>query len=220
MLEAIYLIKNNIYFTWFALLIFFSGFCFSYLVDHFKIRFLTWFPHWFLKLMSKYVNPKASSLKIFLIIFLFNSISIAVYMISGLFVIFPYIIAFLTGMNIGLTVFIPPTTPLAGSATGGKANIEGYEMGHPHGAGTMFKMMVFSTFVMVLEIVTFSLALGMGMSLGVAVAAVSTANPSASTGASMFLAELLSMRLRTYILFCVPVLAVSAYMEADVIKGG
>jgi len=208
MLEAIYLIKSNIYFTWFALLIFFSGFCFSYLVDHFKIRFLAWFPHWFIKFMSKHVNPKASFLKIFLIIFLFNSISIAVYMMSGLFVIFPYIIAFLTGMNIGLTVFIPP-----------KANIEGYEMGHPHGAGNMFKMMLFSTFVMVLEIVTFSLALGMGMSLGIAVAAVSTANPSASTGASMFLAELLSMRLRTYILFCVPVLAVSAYMEADVIKG-
>jgi hypothetical protein len=59
----------------------------------------------------------------------------------------------------------------------------------------------------------------MGMSLGIAVAAVSVANPSASAGASMFLAELLSMRLRTYILFCVPVLAVSAYMEASVIKG-
>ena len=208
MLEAIYLIKSNIYFTWFALLIFFSGFCFSYLADHFKIRFLTWFPHWFLKFMSRYVNPKASSLKIFLIIFLFNSISIAVYLISGLFVIFPYIIAFLTGMNIGLTVFIPP-----------KITIEGYEMGHPHGAGKLFKMMFFSTLVMVLEIVTFSLALGMGMSLGIAVAAVSVANPSASAGASMFLAELLTMRLRTYILFCVPVLAVSAYMEASVIKG-
>ena len=208
MLEAIYLIKSNIYFTWFALLIFFSGFCFSYFVDHFNIKFLTWFPHWFLKFMSKYVNPKASFLKIFLIIFFFNSISIAVYMMSGLFVIFPYVIAFLTGMNIGLTVFIPP-----------KLSIEGYEMGHPHGAGKMFKMMLFSTFVMVLEIVTFSLALGMGMSMGIAVAAVSTANPSASTGASMFLAELLSMRLRTYILFCVPVLAVSAYMEASVIKG-
>ena len=208
MLEAIYLIKSNIYFTWFALLIFFSGFCFSYAADHFKIRFLTWFPHWFLKFMSKYVNPKASSLKIFLVIFLFNSISIAVYMMSGLFVIFPYVIAFLTGMNIGLTVFIPP-----------KLSIEGYEMGHPHGAGKMFRMMVFSTFVLVFEIITFSLALGMGMSLGIAVAAVSTANPSASTGASMFLAELLSMRLRTYILVCVPVLAASAYMETRVIKG-
>jgi hypothetical protein len=208
MLEAMYVVKNNIYFTWFALLIFFSGFCFSYLVDMFNIKFLAWFPHRFLKSMSRYVNPKASFLKIFLIIFLFNSISIAIYMISGLFVILPYIISFLTGMNIGLTVFIPP-----------KASIEGYEMGHPHGAGKMFKMMFFSTFVMVLEIITFSLALGMGMSLGIAVAAVSTANPSASAGASMFLAELLSMRLRTYILFCVPVLAVSAYMEASVIKG-
>ncbi|MFH1710587.1 MAG: hypothetical protein ABH860_05965 [bacterium] len=208
MLEAIYMVKSNIYFTWFALLVFFAGFCFSYLVNYFDIKFLAWFPDRFLKFMSKYVNPRASFLRIFLIIFLFNSISIAIYMISGLFVILPFIIAFLTGMNIGLTVFIPP-----------KATIEGYEIGHVHGAGNMFIMVLFSTFVMMLEVITFSLALGMGMSFGVAVAAVSSANPSASAGASLFLAELLTLRLRTYMLFCVPVLAVSASLEASVIKG-
>ena len=208
MLEAIYIIKENIYFTWFALLIFFAGFCFSYLVDHFKIKFLAWFPRRFLKFMSKYVNPKTSFIKIFTIIFLFNSISIAVYMISGLFVVFPYIITFLTGMNIGLTVFIPP-----------KMTIEGYKTGHTHGAGKMFKMMFFSTFVIVLEIISFCLALGMGMSLSIAVAAVSSASPAAIEGASLFIAELLSLRLQTYMLFCVPILAISAYMEASVIKG-
>jgi hypothetical protein len=127
---------------------------------------------------------------------------------SGLFVIFPFIIAFLTGMNIGLTVFIPP-----------KMTIEGYEIGHFHGALKVFKLMIFSTFVLVLEIITFSLALGMGMSLAIAMAAVSSASPAASAGASLFIAELLSLRLKTYFLFCIPVLAVSAYMEACVIKG-
>ena len=208
MTEAIYVIKSNIYFTWFALLVFFAGFCFSYLADRFNIKFLAWFPHWFIKLMSRYINPKSGFSRIFLIIFLFNSISIVVYMISGLFVIFPFIIAFLTGMNIGLTVFIPP-----------KAAIEGYEISNMHGAGKVLKMMFFSTSVLVLEVITFSLALGMGMSLGIAVAAVSGASPAASGGASLFIAELLSMRLRTYMIFCVPALAVSAYMEASVIKG-
>lgn len=208
MLEAIYVVKENIYFTWFALLVFFAGFCSSYAVDHFNIKFLIWFPRWFLKKMSKYVNPKAGFMRIFLVIFLFNSISIAAYMISGLFVIFPFIIAFLTGMNIGLTVFIPP-----------KMTIEGYEMGHVHGAGKLFKLMLFSTFVLVLEIITFSLALGMGMSLAVAMVSVGAASPAASGGASLFLAELLSLRLKTYAIFCLPVLAVSAYMEASVIKG-
>lgn len=207
MLEAIYIVKENIYFTWFALLVFFAGFCSSYAVDHFKIRFLTWFPHWFLKKMSKYVNPKTGFIRIFLIIFLFNSISIALYMMSGLFVIFPFVIAFLTGMNIGLTVFIPP-----------KMTVEGYEMGHIHGAGKLFKLMLFSTFVLVLEVITFSLALGMGMSLAVAMVSVSSAGPGASAGASLFIAELLSLRLKTYLMFCLPILAVSAYLEASVIK--
>ncbi len=111
-------------------------------------------------------------------------------------------------MNIGLTVFIPP-----------KLTIEGYEMGHAHGAGKMFKMIFFSTFVIVLEIISFCLALGMGMSLAVAVAAVSAASPTAIEGSSLFIAELLSLRLQTYMLFCVPILAISAYMEASVIKG-
>lgn len=208
MLDAIYVIKENIYFTWFALLIFFAGFCFSYLVDHFKVKFIAWFPHWFMKFMSKHINPKASFARIFTIIFLFNSISIAVYMISGLFVILPFVITFLTGMNIGLTVFIPP-----------KVNIEGYELGPAHGAGKMFKMVFFSTFVIVLEIISFCVALGMGMSLAVAVAAVSAASPTAVDGASLFVAELLSLRLQAYMLFCLPVLAISAYMEASVIKG-
>jgi hypothetical protein len=208
MTEAAYIIKSNIYFAWLALFIFFSGFCFSWLVDLFNIRFLKWFPCWFMKALSRHVNPKASFTKIFTIIFLFNSISIAFYMISGLFVIFPFIISFLTGMNIGLTVFMPP-----------QVTIEGYEIGRTHEAGSIFKIMIFSSFVMVLEVIIFSLALGMGMSLGVAVAVISNANPSASPGASVFLAELLSIRLRTYMVICVPILALSAYMEATVIKG-
>lgn len=208
MTEAAYIIKENIYFAWLALFIFFSGFCFSWLVDLFDIRFLKWFPGWFVKVLSKHVNPKASFVKIFTVIFLFNSISIAIYMVSGLFVILPFVIAFMTGMNIGLTVFMPA-----------QASLEGYETGSAHGAGNIFKIVIFSTFVMVLEIITFSLALGMGMSLGVAVAVVSNANPSASQAASIFLAELLILRLRTYMLVCVPILAVSAFMEATVIKG-
>jgi hypothetical protein len=208
MSEALYVVKENVYFTWFALLVFFAGFCFSYLVDRFDLKFLAWFPRWFVKLMSKFVNPRASFMRIFLIIFLFNSISIAIYMTSGLFVIFPFIIAFLTGMNIGLTVFMPP-----------EMTLEGFESVRVRGDENMFRIMVFSTFVLVFEIITFSLALGMGMSLGVAMAAVSGASATATTGAAAFIAELLSLRFRAYLLFCVPILAVSAYMEASVIKG-
>jgi hypothetical protein len=208
MAEAIYVIKENVYFTWFALLVFFSGFCSSYLVNYFDIKFLSWFSRWFMKAMSRYVNPKASFTRIFLIIFFFNSISIAVYMTSGLFVIFPFIIAFLTGMNIGLTVFIPQ-----------EGAIEGFEVSDAEGAGRIMKFVMFSTFVLAIEMITFSLALGMGMSLGVAMAAVSGASATATNGAAAFIADLLTLRFKAYFIFCVPALAVSAYMEASVIKG-
>jgi hypothetical protein len=204
MLEAVYLIKDNIYFTWFALLVFFSGFCFSYLVDYFNIEFLIWFPHFFIKLLSKYVNPRSSFIKIFLVIFLFNSISIALYMSSGIFVVLPYIIAFFTGMNIGISVFIPP-----------QLNIEGYEVHPAHGIGKALRMILFSSLVFICEIIVFSLALGMGMSLGAAVLSVETLGLSAA----MFVGELLLIRVKAYLFICVPILALSACMEASVIKG-
>jgi len=205
MLEAIYVIKDNIYFTWFALLIFFAGFCFSYAVNYFNIKFLLWFPHWFIKFLSKYVNPRASFIRIFLIIFLFNSISIAIYMASGIFIIFPFIIAFLTGLNIGITVFIPP-----------QMNVEGYDVRKPKTAGEVLKMMLFSTLVLVLEVTTFSLALGMGMSLGTAISAMKGLDITQI----LFIYELLTMRINAYLFVCVPILAVSAYLEARVIRGG
>jgi hypothetical protein len=130
------------------------------------------------------------------------------YMLSGLFVILPFIITFLTGMNIGLTVFIPPRS------IGGALDI-----GDIHIVKNMFLMMFFSTLVIVLEILVFSVALGMGMSLALAVSSVSNANPAAVEGASIFIAELMSLRLQAYFLICLPILAVSAFMEASVIKG-
>jgi len=208
MQEAVLTIKESIYSIWFALFIFFSGFCFSYMVNLFNIKFLKWFPVWFVRVMSRFINPRAGFMKIFLIIFLFNSISIAIYMLSGLFVILPLIIAFLTGMNVGLTVFIPP-----------RETMEGYEPGRTYRDSNIIRMIVFSTFVMVIEMVIFSVALGMGISLGISVSAVSAADPSASTGAAMYIADLLFQRLNAYFLICVPALAVSAYMEAVIIKG-
>jgi hypothetical protein len=208
MAEAVMIIKENLYFAWLALIIFFAGFCFSYPVNHFKIKILLWFPKKFMKLMAKFINPKASFARIFLIIFLFNSISIFLYMLSGLFVILPFIITFLTGMNIGLTVFIPP-----------KSAGMGFDIREVHIVKNMFLMMIFSTLVIVLEILVFSVALGMGMSIALAVSNMSNAGPAAVDGAAVFIAELLSIRLHAYISICVPVLAISAFMEASIIKG-
>lgn len=204
MQEAMNLISGNIYFTWLALFIFFSGFCFAYPVNQLNIKFLMWFPSWFVRTLSRFVNPRASFIRIFLIIFLFNSISIGIYLTLGLFLLLPFIIAFLTGMNIGLTIFMP-------QSYGAPPRVMG--------AGDMFRLMVFSTAVLFIETIVFSVALGMGMSLGVAVSAVSNANPSANVASATYIAELLSLRLQAYMLICVPALAVSAFLEASIIKG-
>ncbi len=208
MAEAVLIIKENIYFAWLALIIFFAGFCFSYPVDLFKIKILLWFPRKFMAIMAKFINPKASFARIFLIIFFFNSISIMLYMLSGLFVILPFIITFLTGMNIGLTVFIPPNS--AGM---------GFDMGEIRIVNNMFLMMLFSTLVIVLEILVFSVALGMGMSIALAVSAVSNSSPAAVEKISVYIAAMMALRVHAYFLVCVPILAVSAFMESSVIKG-
>ena len=208
MAEAVFVIKANLYFAWLALLIFFAGFCFSYPVNHFKMRIFLWFPRKFMKIMARFINPKASFARIFIVIFLFNSISIMLYMLSGLFICLPFLITFLTGMNIGLTVFIPPR-----SIDGG------VDIGEIHIVNNMFLMMLFSTLVIVLEILVFSVALGMGMSLAMAVSAVSNSSPAAVEKISVYIAAMMSQYLQAYFLICVPVLAVSAFMESSVIKG-
>lgn len=204
MLEALYVLKDNIYYTWFAMLVFFMGFCCSWIVYDLNIKAFLWFPKWFIKVMSKVINPRSSFLNIVLVIFIFNSISIMLYMSSGLFIILPVIIAFLTGMNIGLTVFIPPDL-----------SIEGYHIKEVRDPIKAFRMVLFSTLVLISEVLVFSMALGMGMSLGSAAATIT----SESMYSALFLSELLSIRMQAYVALCVPILAISAIMEASIIKG-
>jgi hypothetical protein len=204
MLEALNLIKDNLYFTWLAMFIFFAGFCFSYIVYEFNIRFLLWFPEWFMKTLSRFINPGRPFAVILLTIFLFNTISIMVYMISGLFIVFPYIIAFMTGMNIGLSVFIPPAM-----------SAEDFGDMSIRSRVKMIRSMLFSTIVLFLEVTIFSVSLGLGMSLA---SAASTITNDSYTSA-LFLSELLAVRLNAYIIICVPLLLLSAWLEARVIKG-
>ncbi|MFC1559779.1 hypothetical protein ACFL4F_01600 [Candidatus Margulisiibacteriota bacterium] len=197
-MDALNIIKDNFYFGWFALLLFFIGFCSSFLVEYFNIKFLKVFPSWFIKTITKFVNPGSGFIRIFLFIFLFNSISIAVYMSSGVFVVLPFIIAFLTGMNIGISVFIPQ----------GKVD-KSFKPPARVSAGKAFKVMLFSTLVLILEVLAFSLALGMGISLAISVA---------SNYRYIYIVNLLLLKLEAYLIVCVPVLALSAYLEASVIK--
>jgi hypothetical protein len=168
------------------------------MVEYFNIKPLKSFPLWFLKFISRFADPSTGFLRIFLFIFLFNSISIAIYMSSGIFVILPFIIAFITGMNIGISVLIPQN----------KVN-KSFKPPKSVSGGKAFKIVLFSLLVLVLEVLAFALALGMGMSLAVSVA---------SNYRFIYIVNILLLKLESYLLVCVPVLAASAYLEAGVIK--
>lgn len=192
------IIKSYFLFSWFALLLFIIGFCASFFVDHFDIKFIKAFPQWFMNAVIRYVNPQASFIRIFLFIFLFNSVSIMVYVSSGVFIILPFLITFLTGMNIGVTIFLP-------HPKGIDANPAADEL---HGGA--LKIALFSMLVLLIEVLTFSLAMGMGMSLAV---------NAASNYKYTYVMTQLIIRLKEYMIICVPALFISAYLEATVIKG-
>ena len=197
--DVLNIIKDNFYFGWFAMLLFFIGFCSSLMVDFFDIKIFKAFPQWFIKLISVIISPRASFIRIFLFIFLFNSISIGLYLSSGIFVLPPFLIAFLTGMNIGMTFFVPQPQAMKG--------IEPTKDTRP---SSMLKIMLFSTLVLILEVIAFSLALGMGMSLAISVQ---------SNYTFIYIINLLMLKLRSYLIVCIPILFLSAYLEATVIKG-
>jgi len=120
-------------------------------------------------------------------------------MLSGLLVIFPVIIAFLTGTNIGIIVMQPVPEELK----------EG-SFYHPKKDVKLGPVLLFLTgIVPLLELFVFCYSMAMGMQMA----------------SAMFLnftwenaVALALPRIRMYLILCVPLLFVSALAEARVIK--
>lgn len=182
-----------------ALFLFVLGFGFSYLVDKFDLTAFKAFPIWFLKQTIKFGNPSRSFLSIFLFIFLFNSIAICLYMLSGLLVLFPVLIAFLTGSNIGIIVLHPiPEELEQGSIYRAKGEVK---------LGPFLLLLM--AMVPLIELFVFCYSIAMGLQMA----------------SSMLLdftwqnATILAIpRITTYMRLCVPLLFISALAEARVIK--
>jgi len=182
-----------------ALLLFVSGFGFSYLVDKFDVKAFKAFPIWFLKQTIRFGNPSRSFLSIFLFIFLFNSIAICLYMLSGLLVLSPVLIAFLTGNNIGIIVLHPVPEELSqGSIYRAKGEVR---------LGPFLLLLLAMVPLIELFVFCYSIAMGMQMASSMLLD-FSWAN-----------AVVLALpRILTYLIFCIPLLFISALAEARVIK--
>jgi hypothetical protein len=182
-----------------ALFLFVMGFGFSYFVEKFNLETLKAFPIWFLRRTIPFANPRRSFFSIFLFIFIFNSLAICLYMLSGLVVLFPVLIAFLTGTNIGIIVLHPIPEELK------EGNIY-----RPRRDVVVGPFLLFLTVLVPLfELFVFCFSLAMGLSM-------------ASSMLLNFTPEnalaLAVPNLRMYLRVCVPMLFISALAEARVIK--
>jgi len=196
--QALLTIKNHFFLSWFALLLFILGFAFSSVVEKYNLRIFKVLPLWFLGKTMKFASPERSFSQVFLFIFLFNSIAIFFYMMSGAFVLLPFIIAFLTGMNIGIVSLEPMPEELQKSTVYGKKN---FRPGLISFAGVLL--------VPLLEVASFCISIAMGMSLAVGMFF--------NFRFLMFLA-LAPSRMFAYFVVIVPILFLSALLETGAIK--
>jgi len=189
---------DHFYFSWFALVLFVFGFISSALVENVAFfGFLKVFPRWFLGWTLKFVGAGRGFLAMFAFIAIFNSFAILFYMMSGAFPILPFLIAFATGLNIGVIMQEPQVE------TGGPKHP--LHNGRP-GAVTFIGIGL----VPILELAVFCFAVGMGMSMSLSLF------PNYSP---VLLAVQLGPRVVAYIVLGVPVLLLSAALEAATIMG-
>lgn len=178
---------------------FILGFGFSYLVEKFDLKAFKAFPVWFLKQTFRFANPNKNFIYIFSFIFLFNSGAICLYMLSGLLVLFPVLIAFLTGTNIGIIVMQPvPKELKEGSFYRPRKDVK---------LGPV--LLLLTVLVPLFELFVFCYSIGMGLEMA----------PSMLLDFTWENAMILAIpRIRMYLVLCVPLLFVSALAEARVIK--
>ena len=181
-----------------ALFLFILGFGFSALVEKYKLTAFTAFPLWFLKKTLALINPERPFLIIFLFIFLFNSLALCLYMLSGLLVFFPVLIAFLTGTNIGITVLFPIPEEVGRTI---------YRPNREVVVGPLFFLL--TALVPLLELFAFCFAIALGLQMA----------------SAMFIdfrwanaVDLALPRLVLYLQVCLPSLFVAALAETRLIK--
>jgi hypothetical protein len=182
-----------------ALFLFVLGFGFSYFVEKFDLKLFRIFPLRFLRFALRFASPGKGFIAIFLFVFLFNSTAIFLYMLSGLMVLFPVLIAFLTGTNIGIIVLHPLPEELR------EGNI--YRPKEAVRLGPFLILLTALVPLLELFVFCFSIALGLEMASSMLLDfswqnALALAIP----------------RIMTYLRLCVPLLFISALAEARIIN--
>lgn len=186
--QATILVGAHVFGTGYASLVFTLGFFSSLTVVKYRIEPLMVFPRWVARKIQRLVLLPSPLL--FLVIFGFNGLAICAYMLTGLLhYAVPAMIAFLTGTNLGVVLFLGTTT-----IPGGPVQARGP-------GRRQFWAVVCGLVTALLELPAFWIAIAMGMTLGGFGGPVDDLRSAALA------------RLSAYVRLIAPVLMVSAAVE-------
>jgi len=184
----------------YAAIVFFAGMTAAWPVMKFRVRFLSTFPVAFLTWIRVVLGNDPSLPKMALFIFGFNSVAMFVYMSAGIIRGLPWIVAFWTGLNIG--VVMARASDLDAFAYPGHPADHKVEQS---AAGMAIAVLCF-LLTLSLELPCFWFSIAMGISL----------STDTSVGS---LTDIWLVRAKVYATFIVPALFISAVAESRAISG-
>jgi hypothetical protein len=95
----------NIQIFFISALLFFIGYAFAPTAYYKKIKWLTAYPFLIIKLLDAFFKKKHHPLKIFLIIFTLNSLSLFTNLLSAWGIILPFLMVIYLGINVGVVMY-------------------------------------------------------------------------------------------------------------------
>ncbi len=190
-----------------AALLFAAGLGTALAVVRGNVGWLMALPLWVVRQVLRVIGPAFPPLRVFLVIFCFNTVAIFLYMASGVLVVVPALVAFLTGLNIGVIVLRAGDVELPSGERPLAATMRPDDE-----VDVAPWVSLCSLAVLVLELPSFWLSVGMGIGMGRELTKVGQ-----YTLAHM--GELLSARAAAYVSIILPILLVSALAETAAIRG-
>ena len=190
-----------------ASVLFAAGLATSLAIVRRDVRWMMAFPLWVVRRVLLFIGPGFPPVRVFLTIFCFNSVAIFLYMVSGVLIVVPAAIAFLTGVNIGVIVLKAGEVEVAQ----GERPLA-VAMNPPEDYVTAPWVSLCSLAVLVLELPSFWIAVGLGIRMGRELSRVGH-----YTLQNML--SLLGPRVTAYWTIVIPALFLSALAETAAIRG-
>jgi len=202
--ESFHLLASHWWHGVAAAVLFAAGVATAVPVTHGKVHWLMAFPLWIVRKVLRLIGPEFAPWRVFPTIFVFNSVAMFVYMATGVLVIVPAAVAFLTGLNIGVVVLNAGELELPGGELPTADGDDSYEVAPWVSACGLA--------VLVLELPSFWISVGMGIGMGRSLA---VGGPYTVGNITRLFVE----RAHAYWMIVVPVLLVSAVAETLAIRG-